>query len=317
VVVFYLAHLLLPFRLSGFYDLILVRHPGFQNLVLPLILLSLGALALCFGSWRSRSFAFLAAWGVIMLVPMLNVTLMYNVENVHDRYLYLPSVAFCIMLACLLARLKETGAVRTALAMLAVIVAGYAFVTVRESQYWKNDFVLGERGLAMAPSHPVAPQLLGNAYIRKQRISEALPYLLDSLKLQPHNSDTLTSLGICYLEMNALPLADEFLNRAVKLDSSASKPHLLLGVLRLKQNRLDEAEAELRRGMALRRTPDDLPLFHYHLGNILASKNDEQGAIHEYLLALRNDPALDPAVDLARERLAAIRKQKQTLIPQQ
>src|SRR5262245_27804165 len=218
VILFYAQHTLFPSRLSVFYKLITVAHPGMRNFVLPLIVMCAGAAVLWYGSRRSRVFAFLGAWGFIMLIPILNVTLLYNPENVHDRYLYLPSAAFCIMLASLLARLKEVDATRTAMAALVVIAVGYGLVTVRESRYWRNDAVLAEHGIAVSPDHPLAPQVLGNAYIREGRIAEAIPYLWDSLKVQPDNVSTLCSLGNCYAEMNALPLAEECLTKAIALN---------------------------------------------------------------------------------------------------
>jgi Flp pilus assembly protein TadD len=303
VIAFYGSHLLFPFRLSVFYKLVTVTHPGFQNFILPLILMSVGAATLCYGSLRSRVFAFLSVWGAIMLVPMLNVTLLYNVENVHDRYLYLPSAAFCVMLASLLARLKDIGSTGTALAGLMLIAAGYTFVTVSELKYWRNDYVLAQHGVTLSPGHAIAPQLLGNVYIRQQRVAEAIPFLVEALDAQPDNVDTLCSLGFCYSEMNALPLAEECVTRAVALNGAEPRAHLLLGIVRFKQKRLAEAEAEIRRGIELQHVSTGAMLFHYYLGNVLHAKGDVQGAIREYRLELLNDPAIDPAVATAQARI--------------
>jgi hypothetical protein len=311
VILFYAGHTLFPFRLSVFYKLMTVTHPGMQNVVLPLILMCAGAAVLWYGSRHSRVFAFLAAWGVVMLIPILNVTLLYNVENVHDRYLYLPSAAFCILLASLLARLKEINATKTATGALVVIAVGYALVTMRESHYWRNDVILAQHGIAVSPDHPVALQVLGNAYIREERIAEAIPYLWDSLKVLPYNVNALCSLAECYTDMNALPLAEECLTKAMALNGSLPLSHLLLGIVRFKQNRLDEAEVQIRRGIELQRTPRSIMLFHYHLAEVLYARGDMQGAMSEYLLELRNDPAIDPAVTAARAQIHQIEKQFQ------
>ncbi len=309
VLIFYAAHLLLPLHLSVFYNLIRVEHPGWSNLVLPLILLAAGAAALCYGSRRSQVFCFLCLWCVVLSVPSLNVTLLYGVENVHDRYLYLPSAAWCVLLASLLARFKETGATRSVAAVLAVIAAGYAFVTVRESQYWIDDEALAQHGIAVSPGHPIAPQVLGNFYIRHGRVAEALPYLLDALQAQPDNVDTLASLGMCYSEMNALPLAVEYLAKAIALSPLYPRTHMLLGTVRLQQNRLDEAEAEIRKAMELQRFSRGALFVHYYLGNILYAKGDRKGALREYLLESSNDPGIDPAVVVSRARVEEIQGQ--------
>jgi tetratricopeptide (TPR) repeat protein len=311
VVGFYFVHGLFPFRLSVFYNLVVVTRPGLWNFVLPLILLLAGASVLLYGSRRSQVLAFLSAWCAILLLPMLNVTLWNNAENIHDRYLYLPSVAICVMLASLLSRLKELGYARTAAAVLIVITVGYTVVTVRELGYWQNDYILALRGVEVSPGHPIAPQLVGNAFIRQGRITEAIPYLVDALQAQPDNIDTLCSLGFCYATMNDLRLAEECITRALAVHATEPQTHLLLGIVRLKQRRLDEAEAEIRRGTQFqhRLTPGNALLFHGYLGDVLYAKGDLQGAMSEYRLELRNEPSIDPAAARAQERLDEIKKQ--------
>jgi tetratricopeptide (TPR) repeat protein len=309
-VAFYMTHMLLPWNLSAFYKPLLVSHPGWGNFILPLTAASAGAAALYFGSRRSRVFAFLSLWCGIMLVPMLNVTLWSNLENVHDRYLYLPSAAYSLMLAMLLARLKERNYTRTALAVLIVVTAGYIYVTEREIQYWSNDFDLAQHGIAVSPGHPIATQMLGNAYIRQGRFAEAIPWLVESATENPHSVQTFCSLGYCYSEMNALQLAEESVSKAMLLKSSEPRAYLILGIIRLKQNRLAEAEAEIRRGMEFqnRLTPGSGAVFHYHLGNVLYAKGDLRAALSEYRLELRNDAVVDPAAAAAQTRINQLEK---------
>ena len=103
-----------------FYNLISVTRIGLWNFVVPLVLVLAGAASLYYVSKRSRLWAFLSAWCAIMLIPVLNVTFWNNVENAHDRYLYLPSVAICAMLALGLARLKRVHFVGATVAALAL-----------------------------------------------------------------------------------------------------------------------------------------------------------------------------------------------------
>lgn len=305
VVAFYGAHGLFPFRLSVFYNLVSVTRLSLWNFFLPLVLVSAGAAVLCYLSQRSRLWAFLSAWCAIMLIPILNVTLWNKMENVHDRYLYLPSVAICVMLASGLSLLKQLHFKWAAAATL-VIAAAYAAVTLSELPYWQDDYVLGQRGIAVSPGSPIAPQVAGNVLIRQQRIDEAIPYLVDGLNAQPDNIVTLCSLAYCYSEKRALPLAEELLDKAIRLDPAEPRAHLLLGIVRFKQKRLDEAEAEIRRGLQLQRVSTGVQMYHYYLGDVLYAKGDEQGAIREYQLETRNDSSIDPAATTALARLDQI-----------
>ena len=307
-IAFYAGHALFPFRMSVFYNLMFVSHPGLQNFILPLMLVFTGAVLLFYGSRRSRVFAFLACWCGILLIPILQVTLWNNAENVHDRYLYLPSVAVCIALASLLARLKELHYDKPALGALIVITVWFAFVTVRELRYWKNEYVLAQHGIEVSPGHPIAPQLMGSVLIRDGRPAEAIPYLVEALDVMPTNVDTLCHLGFCYSEINALALAEECVGKVIAVRETEPRAHLVLGLVRLKQNRLPEAEAEFRRGIELQRVPKGYFSYHYYLGNVLYAKGDVHAALQEYHAELQND-AIDPVFPNAQERVDEIERQ--------
>lgn len=309
VVIFYVSHLLFPHGMSVFYDPIRVTTAGFRNFVLPGLALAAGAALFYYGTRRSRVYAFLAAWCAVLLVPLLQVTLSYNVENVHDRYLYLPSAAYCIFVASLLSRLKEMHRGKTAVAILVVLSAAYAMLIREESQYWVNDSTLAQRGLEISPKHALAAQVMGNALAREGRAAEALPYLLDSLEGRPEDANTLTSLSVCYSEMGALPLAEEFARKAMGSDPSAPRPHLLLGIIRSNEGRLDEAEGEIRRAIQIQRLPESAMLLHYYLGDVLYRKGDLPGAVREFQLEAQYAPAIDPAALAAKARMEQIQRQ--------
>lgn len=310
VIFFYTAHAFLPVRMSAFYKLLIVTQPGLWNFFVPFLLLVVAAAFLVYGSRRSPVFMFFAIWCSVLLVPLLVLTLSYNLENVHDRYLYLPTAAVCVLLAALVSRLKESGRIKAALGALIVIGSVYAAITIQESQYWENDTTLGQHALEVSPGNALASQLLGNAYIRDERVNEAIPFLLDSLEAQPGNADTLRSLGECYLLINALPLAEQYLAKSMARNSSRPETYLYLGNLRLRQNRLAEAEEEIRRGIALQRASTGVIMYHYYLGNVLDAKGDLQGAIREYQLEARNDSRIDPTAITALTRLHQIEQRQ-------
>lgn len=308
IVVFYIAHALIPLHMSVFYNLLTVSHPGWWNFVLPLAEALAVAAVLIYVAKRSRTVAFLGLWCAILLIPMLDVTLVNNVENLHDRYLYLPSVAVCILIASLLGKLKEMKHEKAALAALVVVAGGYAVMTTQEVGYWRNELVLAQHGMEVSPGHPVAPQVIGNMLAREGRVREAIPYLLDSLAAMPSNVETLCTLGNCYLELKALALAEECMNKALSLRPSEPRAHLVLGIIRYRQMRLQEAEAELRRGIELEHVQESITEYHYYLGDVLYTKGDVREAEREYRLELRNDPATDPAVAPAQARMEEIER---------
>jgi tetratricopeptide (TPR) repeat protein len=260
---------------------------------------------LAFWSKRSQTIAFFSCWLAILMAPALLVTLSYNLENVHDRYLYLPSVTVCVLVATMLKLIHDRRQTKLAAVILIAIAAGSAAVTIHESSYWKNDLLLAQHALSITPGNALAELMMGNAYIRQGEIKEAIPYLVDSLDGIPDNADTLRSLGLCYMEIDALPLAEQYLTRAISLNRSRPEGFLLMGALRLKQNRFNEAEASVRQGLAA--GGGRTSMYHYTLGNILYAKGDKKGALMEFRTELQNNLTMDPNV---RSRIAEIEAQQ-------
>jgi tetratricopeptide (TPR) repeat protein len=304
---FYEAHLVIPFNLSVFYNLFTVTQLSFRSFFLPLALAMAIAAGLYYAARRSRMWAFLAAWICIMFVPVLGITLWNNVENVHDRYLYLPSIAVCVVIA---AGLWKLNRINQAVAVFSLVTTGavYAVVTNSELAYWQDEHTLAERGIAVSPGNALAAQVEGNWLVRENRTAEAIPYFVDALSAQPNNLVSLSSLAYCYVDRRAFALAEEMINRGLRVDRDEPRVHLVLGILRMRQQRLDEAEAEIEHGLDLERVPNGAIMYHYYLGDVLTAKGDLQAALREYRLEARNDPEVDPSAIAARERIVQVQK---------
>src|SRR5579884_2169968 len=97
---FDIQHLLWPFRTSEFYGVEFVKAANFGNFVLPLIAVLVVFGAVYFVARRSRPVHFAAWWMALPLIPALVGLAMYDERDlVHDRHLYLSSIAFYILVA--------------------------------------------------------------------------------------------------------------------------------------------------------------------------------------------------------------------------
>src|SRR5581483_1267367 len=152
VVAFYARQLLLPINLGLYYDVEFVLHPTVTNFWVPLLLLIAIAAGLVAWSRHSRAAAFALWWIVLPLGPPLAATI-YFVPGVlvHDRYLYLPSIGFCILLAMALHVLprgvRVAGrAVLPSLAVAVLAILGTA-TTFAQSVYWASNLLLYNRAV--------------------------------------------------------------------------------------------------------------------------------------------------------------------------
>jgi len=224
---YYFEKLILPFNLS-----LLPEVPDKSLYVLFFVLpFVAGGLAYFVGR---RLEAFLVTWIIITLLPSLSL-LLSRMAPLGERYLYLPSAGFCILLGLLLPCLREKKAVRAAVSLVLIAYSVSSYVRL---DAWKNDLALwedtvrknpisatartnyggaliegkdlekGRRELRIALDQKVSPQqtssiydLLGTVEMKEKNYSEAEKYFGDSLRASSKNASTYNNLGLLYLRM--------------------------------------------------------------------------------------------------------------------
>jgi hypothetical protein len=122
----------------------------------PLAILVLCVSSFLFGVWRSprrNLYLFAASWFFICLGPMLNLD--YVEELVEDRWTYLSSFGWCLLLAEALLCLGQKRGLRVPAAALATaIVVSYGVAMWQAEYYWRSDDIFVARGLEMFPDSP-------------------------------------------------------------------------------------------------------------------------------------------------------------------
>lgn len=315
LLLFYLWHLLWPFNLSVFYNVPYVRTPGLVPFILPLaglaavgFLVFLGVRRLARNApGKGRLTVFLCAWILIPFIPLLDLSVLPVGEIAHDRYLYLPSISFCILLAMVLRRippgkLKLLGlpALQAAAVVLLVLVFGIS--TALQDRYWANDMKLYSRGVSRTPQNRLARTNLGNAMGEEGRYTGALALYREVLARDPDFWLAIYNTGYTYYRMGRLHEAEKYLKRAIAVNGVDSDEYFYLGLTWLKLGEVDDAEKAVRHALKLQ--PGGLA-YHFALGMILKLKGDIPGALAQFKEELRNFPGETGAA----QQIEAIRSQ--------
>ncbi len=285
MVLFYLKHLVWPSGLTVFYTLGVVHRPDY----LAVAILTVLAVGLGIWSWKSRVAAFSAALLVLPILPVLNIRAFAHFETVHDRYLYLPSIGFCILAALALQHLRDR---RAQVGLAAVATLGLAYVTVTQEQQWENNVTLFQRGIQISPDNEIANQGMGTALMLRNQPADAVPYYRRALELQPNMYESNYSLGRAYEAVGMYKEAEPYLVRAGQLNPRDPKPVLYYGVCEYNLGHLKEAEAILGRAIRLK-GPDDYREYHLYLGLVLKQEGDLNAARAEFEAEARENP--DPS----------------------
>jgi protein O-mannosyl-transferase len=229
----------------------------------------LACLGLFAGLWRrARGVSFGWVWLFATLVPVLNARWL-AINAFSERYLYLPSMGFCWLLAWGFLRLWEGAAGRKAagrkmlaggLALVAVLCAARI---VTRNRVWRDDLTLYTTALAASPgAYPIRLNL-GAVYFDLGELKQAEQQWLKALVTAPTSPILWNDLGLVYQKEKRYSEAVAMFHKAIELRPDYADPHLNLGVMYEKLKMLPEAERELRSALAL--SPLNLHL-HNRLG---------------------------------------------------
>ncbi|MGD0923014.1 MAG: tetratricopeptide repeat protein [Terriglobia bacterium] len=252
----YFAKLLWPAELCTFY---VFRRS--TNLLDPRVLAGLGALLLAavifVALWRrARIASFGFVWLLLTLAPVLNPRWM--AANVFtERYLYLPSVGFCWLVAWGWVRLWDAASTRrparrkALLGVLVLVAVLYALRVVTRNRDWRDDVTIYTKTLAVSPASYHIRNNLGTVYWKQGQVEAAEREWRGALKLAPRNAIILNNLGLAETKQQRYAEAVEYLRRAMRLKPNYTDPHLNLGAAYEEMGRRAEAELQLRAAVAL------------------------------------------------------------------
>lgn len=240
----YLRFLVFPFKLTLFYDFAAVNHAS-AGFWMALSGLLGGAGLAAWWHWRARNVLVLLGCALLILplLPVLNLRLFDPGEFVADRYLYLPSVGFALLLAFALERIMQNERARAA----AVVTIGLVFLggTVVQSQYWANDLVLANHALEMAPDNPKAKIDLGVELAVRGKNEQAVALFKDVLVKDSSNQMAAFNLGYTYFRMGEFENAEPHLRHSA-LSSPSANGCLIYGETELALGKLSDSEKALQ-----------------------------------------------------------------------
>lgn len=288
---FYVQLLVWPTGLSAFYDTPYVTHPDavFWAMCLGLLVMATG---LWLWSRRSKPIAIAVALLILPILPVLNLPVFIEKEIAHDRYLYIPSIGFAILLAVAIRNLRydklKVGALPAIqVAATLVLTLGFAALTITQNTYWTNDLQLFARGVAIAPHNDIALTNFANELFNRQRIDEAIPIFETVTERNPTYWRAFFNLGSCYLLKGDNDTAFQYRARAKEMKSLMDDITGRTSLVLMRLGRIDEAEAMFRYAIAAR---PDIPDYNYGLGIVLKEKGDLTGALTAFKASMVGNP---------------------------
>jgi tetratricopeptide (TPR) repeat protein len=308
----YIGLLFWPVNLSIFHDTRLVDSPLSPRFIAPLV----GLIALAFLLWplrKSRVARFAILWFGIHLLPVMNLSTFGEAFMVQERYVYISSIGFSLLVAMGLMKLPVEQWLafskrRTAqIAVVAVILLLMAGKTVAQNSVWKDDQTLWTHGAEVAADQPMPHYVLAQHYLKLQNTEKIVESLEEFVRLYDENPYAIANLAAAHL-LEFDRTHDRFhIDRAIALCEKGlsindQNPALWDSLGRAYASETDlknyaRAHAFFERG--LRAQPDNA-MLNFHQGATYAKEGKNEAALR-YLEQARNlEPALpDPYKFLA------------------
>ncbi|HEV2501367.1 MAG TPA: tetratricopeptide repeat protein [Terriglobia bacterium] len=298
----YLWKLFWPWYLCAFY----IFHPSTRFYdprvlagVAALIILGVAFAAL----WkRHRAASFGIVWFLVMLAPVLNAR--WLAANVFaERYLYLPSVGFCWVIAFCAVWFWERLSLRRVILRRGLAAGGVLLLLLcairifTRNRDWRNDIRLYTRTLSQQPGAAPILNNLGTVYWARGEADQAAREWQLAYRAQPTLVPVLDNLGLYYSKEGDYPKAVTDFERAIRLNPAYAQAHLHLGLAYEKMGRAESAEPQLRTAVAL--TPSSAAT-HAELGKFYLAAGQDAQAEEQFRMSVECAPSVESLDDLGK-----------------
>ncbi len=152
---------------------------------------------------RRRLYLFCAAWIAITIAPMMNLGGLFQQGLIQDRYLYMASFGWCLMVADVAVRCAggSASAQRLVLGATGALALSYAAILWHVEGFWHDEVALFTRCIEEFPESAIWHNRLGMALQERGELVPAERELSASLRLDPGDGATLYDLGLLHARL--------------------------------------------------------------------------------------------------------------------
>jgi len=233
---YYYTKLVSPFTFNAFRE---SAPDGLGYIFFAVLVFGLTALG---GAYSIRKHlnaaAFALLWIPVTLFPSVLISLTdIPSASVAERYLYIPSAGFCLLLGCIFARpWSRAGIGRASMAAAFLLAASYLFFTVDRQAVWKDSMSLWEDTTRKSPGSAIPRINYGIALLDAGKDDLALKELLGNFKKGVEINDkgrsvTANNIGVVYINKKDIRNAEKWFLEAYGYDPGYYKSSYHLGLV--------------------------------------------------------------------------------------
>ncbi|MCZ6602048.1 MAG: tetratricopeptide repeat protein, partial [Planctomycetota bacterium] len=203
--------------------------------------------------WRQTrpTFTFGVGWFFIAILPTSN--LLFPIGSIFaERFLYLPSVGYCIVLGAALDRWRVKGGLQGKLAIgsLVSICLLYAAGTVERNRDWATDETLMVSVVKNAPNSAMGRYEMGRIRQEQRRENEAKQLYKEAIDIYPDFALAHYNRGQIYRLHGEYDAAILDYMEAIRVDPNFAEAYHNLGISRSRQGHHEEAIEDIQEAVS-------------------------------------------------------------------
>ena len=277
VIAFYIRLLFLPIGQSADHTIEIATSIFQYEVLFGITLIILLVTVALYFHKRNKLIFFCILWFFIALLPVSNV-IFPLLRFVGERYLYLPSVSFCLLMGYLISQtpklLPRIGQ-KTVPAVAIVILAALSMLTFNRNKVWQNDLSLWTETVKQSPTSVIAHANLSFAYENVGNMRAALKEAQIAVSLKSDLPLSHYNLAEIYQKLGKLNEAEQEYIKALKLKPDYIEALSNLSVIYAVKKNFAKAIPLIEKAISI--SPNETNLY-INLANMYRGKGEPEKA---------------------------------------
>lgn len=282
----YLQLLFLPVDITLYHTLYVL--PAWLNWLIVVLF----GLIMVWGWFKDRRYFFAIMFFFLTLAPsMAPVKVSWLVA---ERYIFLPSLGFCILMGLFLTDLHKS--LRLVVPTLTIgLLVFYSITTLLRNKDWRTNHDLWVATVQMSPNSHNAWNNIGDDYDKLGDYTNAIKGFTQSTVYKPNYADAYHNRANIYFKTGYLQLARESYETALSYNPGLMQTYLSLTQIDLNEKKLDLALEHASKAVDL--NPGNFQT-RYVKGLVLSEIGELEEAKKELEVCISLNPGFKPAIEL-------------------
>jgi hypothetical protein len=227
-------------------------------------------------------------WYLGMLVPVIGLVQVGS-QVMADRYTYLPSIGFLIVITWTLREVAGRFRVKRVITVIAatVIMILLMFATWIQVGYWRDSVSLFVHAIDVTDDNHVMHLNLGLALEKMGEYEEAMNQYDKAMSLAPWKASIMLNIAAVRIKQNKVDEAISSYEKLLKMKAGLDlEAYCGLGTVYLRQGKFELAEENLRQALSL---DADYPIALNNLARVLHQQGKTAEAVNFWKAAIEID----------------------------